>query len=476
MPDIRFAGLAKTSEGTNKAKIEQLTGFTLQRDGDDWLVRENDPVLLRGPGNVLVTRDEPWELNPSRYKAIGDEYSQRFLNAYFEERLTPPQEPVPIYGEWGIRTPLEERRLNLFLTPTQAVSARLEQDTLPFFLNEMRASSVAPLMAKADLQQAFISISKILALIQYTGLEGTAARISRQQDLDPGLPTSLDIMNYVESLNTMSPAAISLPIQRMGSSLHFMRGKPWFFPRLAIENIYEQLVEEIKPLVDSQVAFFTQNQHIQKRAVHAYFLASVDAVNRLMRYLNDVRTYVDARGVFDPIRMVKAQSVVRLMFADWQSINFTNSRYTQLRMVFAFLDKLANLVAIMQGSKTSEEELAKRLCSRQVGQRISELLRHNFSPRFHSLALLMARTCTATYDRLHQHIGSQPLRGAENEAQRLNYLRTVRNSAHGAFLRSNQFEEVFLAARGSVCAEFNYLPLLLLWGLASDPKRFMQSV
>jgi hypothetical protein len=262
----------------------------------------------------------------------------------------------------------------------------------------------------------------------------------------------------------------------MGSSLHFMKDKPWFFPRLAIENIYQQLLQEIKPLVDSDIAFFTQDQHIQKRAVHAYFLSSVAGVNRLMRYLNDVRTYVDAQGIFDPIKMIKAQSVVRLMFADWQSINFTNSRYTQLRMVFAFLDKLANLVAIMQGSKTSEDDLAKRLCSMEVGQRVADLLRENFSLRFHSLGLLMSRLCRATYGRLHEHISAQPLRGAANEGQRLNYLRTLRNSAHGAFLRSNQFEEVFLAARGSICAEFNYLPLLLLWGLASNPDRFMLSV
>ena len=145
-------------------------------------------------------------------------------------------------------------------------------------------------------------------------------------------------------------------------------------------------------------------------------------------------------------------------------------------MAFAFLDKLANLIAIMQGSKTSEEELAKRLCSTDVGHVLSELLQKNFGPRFHSLGLLMSRLCKTTYKRLHEHISSQPLKGAENEGQRLNYLRTLRNSAHGAFLRSNQFEEIFLAARGSICAEFNYLPLLLLWGLVSDPKRFIGSV
>lgn len=88
----------------------------------------------------------------------------------------------------------------------------------------------------------------------------------------------------------------------------------------------------------------------------------------------------------------------------------------------------------------------------------------------------MSRLCRVTYERLHEHISAQPLRGTEDEGQRLNYLRTLRNSAHGAFLRSNQFAEVLLAARGSICAEFNYLPLLLLWGLVSNPNRFMLSV
>jgi hypothetical protein len=98
MTPIRFVGLAKPSEGTNKAKLEELTGFTLHRDGSDWLVRGDDPVLLKGPADVLITKEEPWELEPTCYKQIAREYSQGFLNPYFEKTLTAPKEKIPIYA------------------------------------------------------------------------------------------------------------------------------------------------------------------------------------------------------------------------------------------------------------------------------------------------------------------------------------------------------------------------------------------
>jgi hypothetical protein len=476
MTDIRLVGLAKPSDGTNKDKLQSLTGFQLRRDNDDWIVPGNDPVLLKGPSDVLYTNDEPWELDAQSYRRISQEYAQRFLLQFFEEKLTQPVEKVQIYGEWGIRTPLEERKLNFFLTPASAVPLRLEQDTFPFFVEQLNATAVAPIAVKADLQQTYISIPKILALIQYSGLDATAASIANQSQMNAALPTSLDVMSYLEAMNTMSPAAMTLPIHRMGSALHFMRGRPWFFPRLAIENIYEQLLSKIEPIVDSDIAFFTKDQHIQKRAIHAYFATSVESVNRLMRFLHDLRNYLDARGEFDPMKMVKAQSVVRLMFADWQSINFTNSKYIQIRLVFAFLDKLANLISIMKGGNTSEETLFKKLCSASVGTSTAKLIETNFGIRYHGLARLMAAAAQGAYGAIHSHIESQMSRGGQIEDRRLTYLRTLRNSAHGAFLRSNQFEDVFLAAGGTICSEFCYLPLILLWGFASNPVDFIQSI
>lgn len=476
MTDIRLLGLARPSDGTNRERLEQLTGFRLQRDGDDWIIPETDPALCRGPLDVLATTDTPRPLSPRSYQAIAEEYAANFLVSYFEEKMQQPTEKVKIYGDWGARTPFYQHQLNFFLDPTNSVPIRLVQETFPFFVNEHLANAVAPLAINANYQQAFLSISKILALVQYSGLEGAAEHIANQKALSAALPTPLDILSYVESINTMSPSAISLPVHRIASSLHFMRPNPWFFPRLAIENVYEQMLTNIEPLADSGIAFFTKGQHLQTRAIQSYFLTAVESINRLTRYLNDIRSYVDDQGVYDGMKMAKAHSVVRLLFADWQSINFTNSRYIKLRMVFAFLDKLANFISMMKPGTTSEEELFRRLCSAATGNSLAAMLKENFEVRFHSLGRLMAGVVQATYAAIHIHISSQLRKPTCTEYERLSYLRTLRNSAHGAFLKSNQFEQVFLAAGGTICMEFTYLPLLLLWGLVTNPERFIREI
>lgn len=477
MTDIRLAGLAGPSNGTNRERLEQVTGFSLRRDGDDWIIPEDDVALRRGPSDTLLTVDSPRDLNPTSYQTIATEYAEKFLVPDFEKSLEQPTTKIGIYGEWGIRTPLESHALNFFLTPANTIVARLTQETFPFFCSEeLGATSVAPLSINASYQQAFLSIAKLLALAQYSGIQSAKDHVANETDLNAALPTPLDILSYVESLNTMCPAAISLPLHRIGSSLHFMGPKPWFFPRLAIANIFEQVLSRNEPIASSEVAFFTKGQHMQTRAVHSYFFSAVEGVNRLTRFLNDLRTYADSNGIFDPMKMAKAHSVVRLMFADCQSINFTNSRYIKLRMVFAFLDKLANFLAFMKGSTAPEEELFKRVCSETTGAHLAAMLQENFETRFHGLGRLMAGLTQATYKRIHSHVSTQLRKPTCSEYERLDYLRKLRNSAHGAFLKSNQFEDVFLTAGGTICMEFTFLPLLLLWGLVANPGKFLSEI
>lgn len=478
MFDIRLRGLAGTADGTNRDRLEQLTGFNLRREGNDWIIPGDDPNLVRGPSDILRTTEAPLELNEKSYDSVATEYIEKFLVQYFEERHTEPKDKVSIYGDSGFRTEFESIRVNFFLTPPSKVRARLIQETFPFVCSEnFGATAIAPITVNANYQQAIISISKILAILEYGGVEKAKAVVGTQGGLNAALPTPLDFLSYVESLNTMAPSAISIPIHRIGSSLHLMRGRPWFFPKLFVENIFEQILAGIEPLSASEIAFFTKDQHLQKRAIHSYFICSIEGVNRLSRFLNDFRTFANRDGNFDPMQMAKAHSVIRLMFSDWQSINFSNSRYIKLRMVFAFLDKLANLLAIIRGKAISEEDsLFKHLSSMEAGVRLARMLQENFGPRYHGLGRLMSTVTLATYKKIHEHIATQLWQGKSNEENRLKYLRTLRNSAHGSFLKASQFEEVFLATGGTICMEFTFLPLLLLWGLVSDPKRFLEEI
>ena len=58
------------------------------------------------------------------------------------------------------------------------------------------------------------------------------------------------------------------------------------------------------------------------------------------------------------------------------------------------------------------------------------------------------------------------------ETERLR-LRSLRNLRHGTFLRRNQFEELFFDSEGAIPDTISTLPLLLVLGLLSAPKEFL---
>src|SRR5262249_3996127 len=147
-----------------------------------------------------------------------------------------------------------------------------------------------------EYQQAMLSIPKILVYMQMGGQELADKNVKKGDILDAVLPNSVHFLSYVSALNTMSPSATSLPLERPGSALHFMRSRPWFFPRLAIENVYEQFHGHREPLADPEVAYFLKGRHFQRKATAAYFMCAVEGVNRLASYLNDLRTYTDSTG------------------------------------------------------------------------------------------------------------------------------------------------------------------------------------
>ncbi len=81
---LRFRGLATTSGGTSDKLISQVTGFTLQRDGEDWIVPPNDPKLMAGPDEVLVVGD-PIHLSVDEYPFVADTYAS-YLVRELEDR------------------------------------------------------------------------------------------------------------------------------------------------------------------------------------------------------------------------------------------------------------------------------------------------------------------------------------------------------------------------------------------------------
>ncbi len=122
-PIIRFRGLAKSSNGTNKESIEKYTGYLLYRDGDDWVVYDNDTNILAGPRDIFFSTDKPRRLIPENYNTIAKEFVKDFLVPEFEENLKPPEKDILISDDYGINSELKHISLEFFFTRQQQLQS-----------------------------------------------------------------------------------------------------------------------------------------------------------------------------------------------------------------------------------------------------------------------------------------------------------------------------------------------------------------
>jgi hypothetical protein len=138
------------------------------------------------------------------------------------------------------------------------------------------------------------------------------------------------------------------------------------------------------------------------------------------------------------------------------------------------LDKLANLtVAMSTAAGRSEEETFKEFFSSAYAARLSDDLRNHFvTAGFATLGEIMAEAVTLVYQKIHARADAA-LGGGSTEEGRTQYLRTLRNTHHGTFLKRQGFENAFLNSSATIPPEIIYLPLFLSWKLAFEPTRFL---
>jgi len=102
---LRFRGLAKSSGGRSGGILSSITGYQVVRDGDDWVVPDDDPQLKKGPPPVLAAADKPTTLSKAKYDDIAATFVNHNLNLNkeFEEfRKSHPITPNPVPLEYGV--------------------------------------------------------------------------------------------------------------------------------------------------------------------------------------------------------------------------------------------------------------------------------------------------------------------------------------------------------------------------------------
>jgi hypothetical protein len=454
------------ASGAKSDLLKQWTGYDFQEDGDSFVVRQTDPIVLRGPKKVLTTEHDAWTLNPKTYNKIARDYIANYLIEDFEKKLEIPKEPVQLVNA-GVVSDLESVQLRAFFCLREALQGMLTNDVLPF-MQKFGATRVFPLKIDFLYQGHAISIMKIALFNTKYGMEESKRRVLEGNALRSLLPTPTDIISYVEILNTYAPRAITIPLPRMGSVLHFLGDKAWTFPYYLTRGVYENLISRDHPLAERAVPPIFNREHFIRYVSRRYFRATVEAVNRLTQFLNDPRSYSDGHNEADLELFVKVHSLVRLVFADLSSLHLSGELHQRHRFAFSFFDKMANL-HLAFGSRRSEGELFKQYLSPAHGEVIAEILRKHLDDDFAPIGRVFERLCRDTYKDIEEKLGTVSRKSGHAPQE---ILRTLRNLQHGTVLSSGvPFDELFFHADVEVPQGVLYLPLLFMLAFCFEPKR-----
>jgi hypothetical protein len=467
---IRFPGLARSSQDSGASVIEDLTGYKPIRDGEDWVVPDNDPQLVAGPKELLQTVVRPYILAIDSYENIAVDFLKNYSTAFEEYRAAHPV-PTPRATEgYGFRSELQGIHYRLFFADRSDLTDVLIREVLPFMRTTAGAKSVAPLKISAHRQYGILALAKIAYLAKEFGFEKARTAVLDEGAMTSILPAAPEVLSYVQGFLAFTPLASTLPLDRMGAQLHFFGpGGPWLFYPEATKGIFEMSRSHSLPMSElGRPPFIKLSEHENEQ----YFLLAVHAANRLLCFINDPRMFADAAGEFDLHRFLKTQSAFHFMFADLSAINHTTSVYLQSRTALSFMDKLSNLKVALSARPQNEDVVFKSLFSAQAGETVASVISQQSHLKHEELGKAF-KTCASTiFAGLHHHLSSA-LPPGHSEQDRLDLIRTFRNTTHGTFLRSKQFEKAFNSSAATIPPELVHVPLLYAWALALDPQQIL---
>jgi hypothetical protein len=449
--------------------IHRLTGYRVVRDGDDWLIPDDDPQLIAGPKPLLQTAVRPVSLSAESYKRTAADYVENYLSDFEQWRADRPQPTIHLTSSYGFLSKLQEIHYRFFFEDRRRLEQLLIERILPFMHRTLGAGRVAPVKISVEEQYGILALAKIAYITKEFGFEKATMLVGKHA-MSSVLPAATEVLSYVQGLLTFTPMASTLPLDRMGSQLHFFSPRgPWGFPFEAIRGIFAISSAHTLPMCEiGRPPFIDLAEHANQQ----YFLLAVEAINRLLRFLNDPRNFVDQAGEFDLNHFLKTQSGIHLMFADLLAINHTTSVYLHARTALSFMDKLSNLKATLATPSQNEDEIFKSLFSAQAGRVVAKVLSHHGGQRHDKLGKALKHCAETIFGAIHEHL-SKALPNGHSERDRLELIRTFRNTTHGSFLRARQFEKAFATSAATIPPQLPHVPLLYAWALALDPEQIL---
>jgi hypothetical protein len=382
---------------------------------------------------------------------------------------------VDIIGTLGVQSELKRWLLETMIAPLSSVPEILERHLLPLMVDEFNARYVAPISLQASRQQSFFSTAKTAVLIERFGYE-EAKRLLLERSVFQGIEMTagIELLSFVDALTRLFPLAFSLPVHRAGVSWQFYSDRPFIFQRGSEKGLYQEFIMGTSPRIDSSSSLVGLGDPSEKE-IWQMLRQAVDGLNALMAHLNDWRTFLREDRTVDFLEQLRAYGSIFAFFSDVLAMNYSREPHSQATFMFGAIDKLANFKAGMTGLSDREEQgIANEIVDLETGKELKRIINDDIGELRPELAKALLPIVGRCYGNLHRSLGRDMEDGRGDGTQRAKRFRSLRNINHGAFLRGNQFHDLFVTGQGVVPPAVGVLPFLLALGLTTSPKRFIQ--
>jgi hypothetical protein len=473
MPDVTLKGLARHGEGP-KTFIENHFGISPVISGHNLLISDHQAaraftaeVLCTHP-RVKLAKGCERDLASTLYSQIPDA---------FKQYQPPPPKALNLSRDYGFISRIEEAYTWLTIVRDSDVINCLEEKVIPAMMDCYRAQYVTGVSINAEYQQACISFSKMALLAQegQLGTDDVELFLTERKPFSAILPNSIDVLSYLECLTRLSPMMLTLPLHRQGCAWHFQCEAMYYIGSNPVNGVAQQFMTDFSPLSDAAHFLGLEGlQGMNEKRVFQLLRFAVAGVNRLMAYLNDFRNFRSQDNSANLLTKVQAYAAVQLIFADLNAINYSTFAHNRISYAMSIMDKLANLRCKLGRVHENESRLMTGLASLSQRDQLKRLFR-SAAMKFDygELSGLFDTVIDRCYGCLHEQLQKQCHDAHGSEASRLERIWLQRNVRHGVFLRKNTFERLFLTADGTVASTIGTLPLLLVFGLISDPAGFL---
>lgn len=469
---VLFPGFADSNAKARERFIRDTAGYAVRKVGNDFVVDSDDPALVRGLEGVVHITSQPWALSPERYASVARAYVRHFRSTQFDGVKHPQITSVSIDSQYGLKSRLREAQLRFFLYKGHKQELALIEHVFPLLHGELKLDQCFGVKVDAVRLQGMQSILKIPLLISEFGPAKAEYMVRRAGALDSILPMPTEVFAYLEALITFGRFAIALPIHEVGTALYFRSEGLCEFSELGMENNFEQLGIGLGPLIaesSKRQQFLLRG--LGDRGYDGMLGKAVDALNRMLAYLHDPRSFL-RNGRVDTKRLLQAQATVRLLMADCQSMNFTSSPYVRIKLALSALDKISNLWKGVGFHEVDESEVFVFLLSSKNADYVADVLTQEFREVSKTASVAMGRSVRGRYREIQNEMRSD-LGSTASDDDIGEALRTLRNASHGAFLKKGQFERRFLTLPTALPNEIEVFAFFVIWALFLRPQEFL---